>query len=346
MTAGLIACPAPPVDAYDLALLDLDGVVYVGPHAVPSASEALSRVRAAGMKVAYVTNNASRPPETVAAHLVELGIPARADEVVTSAQAAAALLAQRLEPGSRVLVVGGEGLQKALVAVDLVPVSSMDDRPVAVTQGFSPDVGWRLLTEGTRAVRAGLPWVATNRDLTVPTPHGPAPGNGTLVAAIAMATDVEPEVAGKPQPPLFQEAARRYGSNRPIVVGDRLDTDLEGARAAGMDGLLVLTGVTTATAALAAEPVRRPHLIAADLTGLLEPHPGPERRPDGAWRCRDAVVRVDAAGDVSVGASGADAVDLLRAACAAVWEREPATVAAGALVGELDRLTGGAAWAR
>jgi HAD superfamily hydrolase (TIGR01450 family) len=355
--AGLVGCDAPPVEVYDLALLDLDGVVYVGPDSVPGAPEALAAVTAAGLKVAYVTNNASRPPETVAEHLTGLGVPATRDDVVTSAQAAAALLARRLHGGAKVLVVGGEGLHRALREAGLTPVTTMDDHPEAVTQGFGPDVGWRLLAEGTRAVRAGLPWIATNRDLTVPTPYGPAPGNGTLVAAIATAAEVEPEVAGKPQPPLFVEAARRYGSTRPIVVGDRLDTDLEGARAAGMDGLLVLTGVTTATVALAAEPPRRPHLISRDLTGLLAPHPPVTRDDDGTWRCRDAAVAVDSAGHVAIGAAGDDAVDLLRAACAAVWDHADRTQAAAnghrtagvdatRLLAELHRLEGDAAWVR
>jgi HAD superfamily hydrolase (TIGR01450 family) len=345
------------VDVYDLALLDLDGVVYVGPDAVPGAPQALEAVRKAGLRISYVTNNASRTPETVAEHLTELGVPAGVEDVVTSAQAAAGLLARRLPKGAKVLVVGGEGLYRALGEVGLEPVGSMDDHPLAVTQGFGPDVGWRLLAEGTRAVRAGLPWIATNRDLTVPTPYGPAPGNGTLVAAIAAAAEVEPEVAGKPQPPLFHEAARRYGSTRPIVVGDRLDTDLEGARAAGMDGLLVLTGVTTATVALAAEPARRPHLIARDLNGLLEPHPEVSRGEDGVHRCRAAAVAVDNGGHVAVRAPGDDAIDLLRAACSAVWDdadrghangqvREGRSLDATRLLGELHRLEGGAAWVR
>jgi glycerol 3-phosphatase-2 len=357
VTAGLSFCPSPLVEHYDLALLDLDGVVYVGPDAVPGAPEALDGVRDAGMRVCYVTNNASRPPSTVADHLTELGVPAEEGDVVTSAQAAAAILARRLPPGGRVLVVGGEGLYRALTEAGLEPVATMDDHPLAVTQGFGPDVGWRQLAEGTRAVRAGLPWIATNRDLTVPTPHGPAPGNGTLVAAVATAAEAEPEVAGKPQPPLFHEAARRYGSTRPLVVGDRLDTDLEGARAAGMDGLLVLTGVTTATVALAAEPARRPHLVSRDLTGLLEPHPEVKRGEDGVHRCRGAAVAVDNGRHVAVHEAGDDAIDLLRAACAAVWDdadrahangrgREGRTLDATRLLAELHRLDGAAAWVR
>lgn len=338
---------AQPVDVYDLALLDLDGVVYVGPDAVPGAAEAVANARAAGLHVAFVTNNASRPPDTVASHLTELGIQTGPDDVVNSAQAAATLLSRRLPAGSAVLVVGGEGLYRALEAVGLRPVASMDDEPRAVVQGFSPDVGWRLLAEGTRAVRAGLPWMATNTDLTVPTPYGPAPGNGALVGVIRTATGVTPEVAGKPQPPLFREAVQRYGSRCPLVVGDRLDTDLEGARNAGLPGLLVLTGVTGVAELLAADPGQRPHLLARDLRGLFEEHPAPEQA-DGAWRCRDAEVRLDN-GRLDVINTGDNALDLLRAATAAVWATSDGTAPneiAQQLAEQLDAMDPSGPWRR
>jgi hypothetical protein len=204
-------------------------------------------------------------------------------------------------------------------------VASVDEGPVAVVQGFSPDIGWRLLAEGTRAVRSGLPWIATNTDLTVPTPFGPAPGNGTLVAAVATATGAVPEVAGKPQPTLFHEAVQRYGARRPLVVGDRLDTDLEGARAAGIDGLVVLTGVHRVRDLLAAAPERRPHLIARDLNGLLESHPAPAQTDQG-WTVGEAVVVVGGSGPGEADSStlrvvrpGSDPMNLVRAGCAAAW---------------------------
>jgi HAD superfamily hydrolase (TIGR01450 family) len=351
--SGLIGSVQPLAEVYDLVLLDLDGVVYIGQAAVPGAAQALDRVRAAGVRTAFVTNNASRPPEVVADHLRELGVHAQDDDVVTSAQAASALLARRFPAGSAVLVVGGEGLYRALEAVGLKPVASVDDGPVAVAQGFSPDIGWRLLAEGTRAVRSGLPWIATNTDLTVPTPYGPAPGNGTLVAAVATATGIQPEVAGKPQPTLFREAVERYGAQRPLVVGDRLDTDLEGARAAGMDGLVVLTGVHRVPDLLAAEPHRRPHLIARDLNGLLDPHPAPTRTGAG-WSVGTALVSVDAAvaerGVLHVVESGSDPLDLVRAACMAAWEHADAhpgaTLDAATLLGVLRNLEKTGPWER
>lgn len=257
-------------ELYDVALLDLDGVVYIGAHAVPHAPDALLRARGAGMRLAFVTNNASRPPERVAAHLTEIGVEARPEEVVTSAQAAARLLAEQLPAGSKVLVVGGDGLEVALREQDLVPVWGADDGPVAVVQGFSPKVGWPLLAEGTYAVASGLPWVATNTDPVVPTDRGRAPGNGTLVAAIRTATGREPVVAGKPEPPMHREAILRSGATRPLVVGDRLDTDIEGANAAEVDSLLVLTGVTDPIDLVLAPARLRPTYVGHDLRALHE----------------------------------------------------------------------------
>ena len=197
------------------------------------------------MRVAFVTNNAARTPEAVAAHLRDLGVAAEPDDVVTSAQAAATLVAERVPAGAPVLVVGGDGLRAALTERGLRPVASADDEPAAVVQGFAPDVGWTLLTEGVVAVRRGLPWVASNLDRTIPTARGLAPGNGALVGVIAAVTGATPVVAGKPELALHEEAVRRTGAQRPLVVGDRLDTDIEGANRAGADSLLVLTGVTS-----------------------------------------------------------------------------------------------------
>jgi glycerol 3-phosphatase-2 len=348
--AALGSSDRPLVEVYDLALLDLDGVVYIGPNPVDHAAEALDRARAAGMTLRFVTNNASRPAGTVATHLTEIGVPAAEDEVVTSAMAAAATLAQRFPAGSPILVVGGEGLYWALEREGLRPVSSMADEPVAVVQGFSPDLGWRHLAEGTWGVRSGLPWIATNTDLTVPTQHGPAPGNGTLVHAVRVASGVEPEVAGKPRPGLFLNAIERAGASTPLVVGDRLDTDLEGARAADVPGLLVMTGVCTASAAIAAEPHERPTLIGADLRSLFEVHPptGPGPAPS-SWTCRQATVSVGEDGRLRVDDAGGDELDLLRAACSAAWAHRDAgggPVTPDDVLAALAGVPTAAAWAR
>ena len=204
------SCLQPLAAVHDVALLDLDGVVYIGKGAVPHAAAALDSASAVhGMRSVFVTNNAARPPEVVAAHLVELGVRAAPGDVVTSAQAGARMLAERLPAGSRVLGIGGPGVPAALRERGLVPVESVDDEPVAVMQGFGPKVGWKQLAEGSLAIERGLVWVATNVDATIPSPRGRVLGNGSLVAALRHATGAEPLVAGKPLPPLMEESVER-----------------------------------------------------------------------------------------------------------------------------------------
>ncbi len=280
-------------DAYDVSMLDLDGVVYVGHDAVPGAPEHLTRATDAGMRLAYVTNNAARPPSAVGAHLRELGIPAEDDDVVTSAQAAARLLVERCPPGSPVFVIGGAGLFEALAEQGLRPVQSLDEQPVAVVSGFSRELQWGTVVDGALLVRDGLPWVASNTDLTVPTQRGPGPGNGVLVDIVARFSGCTPVVAGKPRPTLFEETLERVGGSRPLVVGDRLDTDIEGAVNSGYDSLLVMTGVTGLDELVAAPEKLRPTYVAADLAGLGRAQPAPVREEDGGWRCGGWRARVD-----------------------------------------------------
>lgn len=315
----LISSSSPLAEAYDLALVDLDGVVYLGPDPVPHAAQSLSDVRASGMDVVFVTNNASREPGTVAAQLRDLGVEALAAEVLTSAQTAVALLGDVVGLGASVLVVGGDGLLAAVREAGYRMVESADDHPDAVIQGFGPQVSWTDLAEASYAVHRGARYVVTNRDLTQPKDRGIAPGNGTLVAAVVTTTGVEPMSAGKPEPAMFQHAARSRSARRPLVIGDRLDTDLAGARAAGFDGLLVLTGVSSARDAVLAPMDRRPHYVGADLRSLLAPHPAPEPGAEGWWVCRGAAARV-CDGVLEVSGEPDDALDLTRAACAAAWE--------------------------
>jgi HAD superfamily hydrolase (TIGR01450 family) len=294
--SGFGASPAPLAAVHDVALLDLDGVVYVGAGAVPHAAQALDAALATyGMRSAFVTNNAARTPAAVAAHLVELGVRAQPSDVVTSAQAGARMLAERLPVGSRVLVIGGPGVAAALRERGLVPVEVVDDGAVALIQGYGPDVGWRQLAEGSLAIGRGLPWVATNLDRTIPGPRGRVLGNGSMVAALRHATGVEPLVAGKPEPPLMHESVQRSRAVRPIVVGDRLDTDIEGATRAGIPSLLVLTGVTDWQDLLDAVPPHRPTYLGLDLRALLAPAPDVEvrLRPHGVeGRCGRVQVRI------------------------------------------------------
>ncbi|QTE30711.1 HAD-IIA family hydrolase [Pengzhenrongella sicca] len=319
---GLIGSDVPLAERYDLALVDLDGVAYRGHDPIDGASQGLAGARANGMRLVFITNNASREPESVAAQLSGLGIPTEPVEVMTAAQAAAGVLATRLSPGAKVLVVGGAGLVTAVRAAGFVVVTSADDKPDAVAQGFAPELGWTQLAEAAYAVERGAWHVASNLDLSLPTARGFAPGNGSLVAAVQAATGVVPDSAGKPAPTMYRLAVERAGSDRPLVVGDRLDTDLAGARAAGYPGLHVLTGVSSGRDAVLAGAHERPDYLGADLMSLLVAHPVPERGADGWWATRGASARVtDGRLELARSGEGVDAqMDLLRSACMAAWE--------------------------
>ena len=330
MTAGRPPLSAgsatPPTGTHDVALLDLDGVVYVGPAAVPGVPEALAAARTAGMQLGFVTNNAARTPEQVATHLTELGVPAAPDDVITSSQAAATVVAGLVGAGGRVLAVGGPGVATALTAAGLTVVERAEDSPAAVVQGYGPAVGWAELAEAVVAVRGGARHVATNTDATIPSPRGVLPGNGALVGVVSTVTGQQPLVTGKPDPAMHAECVRRTGAHRPLVVGDRLDTDIEGARRAGADSLLVLSGVATPADLLAAGPDHRPDLLAPDAGGLLTAHP--EVTPeDTGWRCRNW--RAESAdGALTLYATGgaddpSDGLDGLRALAVAHWAQHP-----------------------
>ena len=306
-----------PLDqTYDLAALDLDGVVYVGDRAVPGAVAALEVARGHGKRLAFITNNAARPPAVVAAHLRDLGVKAEDADVVTSAQAAARLLAEQVPDGSRVYVIGGPGLHDALEERGLVAVTSPDDGPVAVIQGYGPDMPWRQLISGAILVKEGLPWVASNTDLTVPTSHGPGPGNGTLVDLVAQFAGRQPEVAGKPERALFEETLARTRATRPLVVGDRLDTDIDGARNVGWDSLLVMTGVTGIADLARLDAQSRPTYIGADLGCLAQPVAVPVQEGSGyragGWYAQVVDGRLRMSGD-------GDPHDWWRAAAATLW---------------------------
>jgi glycerol 3-phosphatase-2 len=312
------ASAGPLCEAYDAALLDLDGVVYLGGKAIPGAASALRDAARQGMRLAFVTNNASRSPSAIAAQLTSLGVTATASDVVTSAQAAARLLAQRLPAGSAVLVAGGIGLRIALRERHLRPVSTAAEHPLAVVQGYAPDISYGILAEAALAIRAGAWYVASNADATLPTTRGPQPGNGSLIQVLVTATGQEPVVAGKPEPPLHAEAVQRTGAAHPLVVGDRLDTDIEGAVRGHADSLLVLTGVSRPADAILAPPQRRPTYLARDLAGLLTAHPAVTPGDDG-FRCGGWTARLDAdGGKLELSGSG-DPVDALRALCGAAW---------------------------
>jgi glycerol 3-phosphatase-2 len=308
-------CDEPLSHAYDLAMLDLDGVVYVGQESMPGAATAIAAARAAGQRIAFITNNASRSPEKVAERIERAGVPAGAEDVVTSAQAAARVLCETYGAGARIVALGGSGLREALTAVGLVPVGVEDDG-VALATGYGPDVVWRDVMRAAVRLRDGLPWVASNTDGTIPTSFGVAPGHGVLVRMLADFSGARPVVAGKPARPLLDETIRRTGARRPLMVGDRLDTDIEGATNAGIPSLLVMTGVTGLADLVAAPPRKRPTYLSADLRGLLEAHEAPTG--DGRrWRAGGWTAQV-ADGRLAVTGGGAPS-DWWRVVAAASW---------------------------
>ena len=307
---------SPLVQEHDCLLLDLDGTVFRGHEATEGAVETLSTVQS---RTLYVTNNASRSPAEVAQHLIDLGFAAEPDDVVTSAQSAANLLAAQLPPGAAVLIVGTDALAAEIGEVGLAPVRQWSDRPDAVVQGHSPQTGWSDLAEAALAIRNGALWVAANVDLTLPSERGLLPGNGSMVAALRAATNQEPQVAGKPQPTLLNDALARGTFQTPLVVGDRLDTDIAGANAAGLPSLMVLTGVSTAEDMIRAAVSERPDYLAADLRSLNDRADILRIGPHPAWR-------VDiGSSDVVLHATGRDLGDPLssiRALASEVWNAD------------------------
>lgn len=313
------------IDRCDAILADLDGVVYAGPNAIPGAPEALERAKSEGAAVIYVTNNASRAVETVAAHLSELGVQTRGEDVVSSAQAAAQLLAQRLPQGAKVLITGAQALADYVQQAGLTPVRRQQDEPVAVVQGFDPEIGWADLAEAAFVLAdPSIPWLATNTDATIPRERGIAPGNGTLVAAVGRATDRIPEVAGKPEAPIFRTGADRVSAQRPLVVGDRLDTDILGGSRAGFQTALVLTGVDSVRTALAAVTEQRPTHLLRDLGELFAPAAQIEvESDDGRAVARCGAASATAEGETLRIAGEESDLDAWRAACAAWWSLHP-----------------------
>jgi glycerol-1-phosphatase len=317
---------ATPLDGVDLILTDLDGVIYTGRHAIPHAVDSINAA-AESIRVGYITNNASRTPASVAEHLSGLGLHVQPGDVVTSPQAAIKLLAQLVPAGSTILVVGGAGLLEVVTAAGFVATGSADDKPAAVIQGFSPDVGWKQLAEAAYALARdeqgnGIPWVATNTDWTIPQERGIAPGNGTLVSAVHTAVGILPVVAGKPERAIFDEAMTRFGATSAVFIGDRLDTDILGANRAGIPSIMVLTGIDRAKQVIAAAPEERPRFLLEDLRGLSEPYPVIEQGEDAdgsiVTKVGDAIIRRRGT-KLVVESQGDRRINLLRAGAAAVW---------------------------
>jgi HAD superfamily hydrolase (TIGR01450 family) len=300
--------------AYDTALLDLDGVVYIGDDAVPGVISALNQAHDDyGMTLTCVTNNASRSSQRVAAHLQELGLQVVAEDVVTSAQAGAAELAKLIPQGSNVFVLGSKDLSREVELVGLHPSHDVSQTYDAMIQGYWPDMPFRMLEFAASVLQTGVPWIATNMDMTIPTPTGVAPGNGTMITALGETVNRIPTlVAGKPETPLMQQSIDRTNAKRPLVVGDRLDTDIHGANNVGIDSLLVLSGVTTIEEILQAPIDLRPTYLAWDASAVFMAQNGTETKDQitscGGWKV--------ASGDLL---GQGDALDAVTAIAVAYW---------------------------
>ncbi|MCD4556917.1 HAD-IIA family hydrolase [Schaalia sp. lx-100] len=314
-------------ELFDAALIDLDGTAYSGKTAIPYAAEGVIAARAVGMETAFVTNNAARTPEEVAKHLTELGHEATTDMVMTSSMDVVALMSEHLNEGARVLVIGSEGLRQPVTQAGYIIVESADEEPEAVIQGLDKEVTWERLNEAAFAIQKGAAYFATNLDSSLPVERGEALGNGALVRAVQQATRKRPIAAGKPQPGIYRRGAQLVESSNPIAVGDRLETDIMGAVAAGIPSLHVLTGVHDARAVITAPKGQRPSFLAIDMRGLNETHPIPKHHTDGTWTCGySQIARADRYGKLSLdgialeGPEYTVTLDSYRALAAAAWE--------------------------
>ncbi|MDO5060830.1 MAG: HAD-IIA family hydrolase, partial [Actinomycetaceae bacterium] len=315
-----------PATRYDTLILDLDGVCYTGAQPIENAASGVNQALETGIIQVYVTNNSSRTPQAVAEQLTSLGFPADEHNVYTSAMDAMAIMAEQLEPGCKVFVIGGEGLRKAVVEAGYELVESADDQPAAVVQGFDRSVDWAMLSEGALAINAGAKHFATNMDGSLPVERGFALGNGALVRAVRYSTGVKPEVAGKPLAGIYQRAIQLVNGERALAVGDRLDTDISGALNAGVPVMHVLTGVNDARDIVLADRGLRPQLLHLDMRGLNEPHPRPRHHRDGTWTCGLGQVAKVVAGKLTLDGVALEeattvTLDSYRALVAAAWEQ-------------------------
>jgi HAD superfamily hydrolase (TIGR01450 family) len=306
------------LDKFETLLLDLDGVIYEGNRAIVDSVESISELRANGIQIGYITNNASRTSEAIAKQLKSFGLELSVDDVITSAQAGVGLLKQIVPAGSKVLVVGGEGLRSNVSLAGFEIVESSKDLPSAVIQGFDPLVGWKHLAEASYAIQNGAKWVATNQDWTIPREEGLAPGNGTLVSAVHTAVGELPVVAGKPEKAIFETALSRFGTTSAIYIGDRLDTDVLGANRAGLGSALVMTGVTTRKELLAAKADSRPSYILGTLKDLLASYQMPLKTKRG-YKLGDAEVEL-LGQKVVVSFGDPSSLEALKCACLTIWE--------------------------
>lgn len=300
------------ISNHDALLLDLDGTVWEGGEAIAHAVEAIN---AAGVPALYITNNASRPADEVARMLQAIGLEASEGDVVTSAQAALKLASEHLEPGDPVLVLGAASFKDLVERSGYRVVDSADEQPRVVLHGHNPETGWRDLSEAALAIQRGATYLASNLDTTLPMQRGLMVGNGSMVAAVTSATGVTPQAAGKPEPAMFLQGAAKLGAARPLAVGDRLDTDIAGAVAAGIPALHVATGVSGPLALIEAPKEQRPTYVADDMRSLGA---DPETLKPGSQGGFGA--RIDGNDIIlSHGREGASSMEALRTVLEVAW---------------------------
>ncbi|AZN29439.1 hypothetical protein EJO69_03275 [Flaviflexus salsibiostraticola] len=334
---SLKSSAAPLSEAYDASIYDLDGVCYRGNLPVVDAADSIVEARGRGQLAVYLTNNAARTPHAIGDHLRSLDIPAEDSEVYTAAMAAAELASEEIPAGSKVFVIGGEGLVEALTKKGFAVVDSADDEPAAVVQGFHPSVGWKLMSEGALAINRGAVFIASNLDATLPQERGFMLGNGALVKAVEHATGVVPIATGKPLPRVFHQAAQSVSATRPLAVGDRLNTDIRGAVAADVDSLHVLTGVNDERDVALAVPEERPTYLSKTLVGLNEAHEAPMVSGTRAELGTEWAEFSDGALTASGPLAGAS-LDLYRCVVAACWAAADAGAGRDALADQIADL--------
>lgn len=315
---------------YDALLLDLDGTIWEGGRPIAYAVDA---VNDSGLPAVYVTNNASKAPATVAQQLSSMGLPTSPDNVMTSAQAAVLMAQEICEPGAKVLVLGTTSFKELAAQAGFQVVDSADDHPVAVLHGHNPETGWAQLSEAALSIRQGATYLASNLDTTLPMERGPHVGNGSMVAAVVSATGVRPRSAGKPEPEMFRLCAEKIGSRAPLAVGDRLDTDIAGGLAAGMDTLQVITGVSGHRDILNAPVSQRTTLVADDMRALFSERDEMLPGAQGGFTAQldGTTLTIDG------GAADSTSIQAFRTALAEVWQQEDAQVTEIVAVSEAAR---------
>jgi glycerol 3-phosphatase-2 len=317
-------------DRYDALLIDLDGVVYRGDQVIPAAAQTLPEVRSRGARVLFLTNNSARTPGQVAEKLRGLGIAAEPEDVLTSAVATAAMLRREGAEGLTAFVIGERGIREALEQTGIELLDGEPQRADLVVVGWDRSVDYAKLRAASLLIGRGARLIATNADASYPAPDGLWPGAGAILAAITTATGAQPLIVGKPARPLFEAAAEATRATNPLMVGDRLDTDVGGAASMGWDSLLVLSGAARSEDLLRSSVL--PAYVAADLSALLDDLPLVRLRPPGEPDLPDLKALL-----TSSGLRADDVGDRLEETVVAELHRDPGVIVATACLQDVER---------